>query len=114
MQRRITFAVPAGAGLYAPEIIYLNVDNLPKTGMDSIIEMRAAIEALPATAIVEVDLLRIAGNPTVAGDWILNVQNKNAVGLMDLLALAGWVGVRIRAKSGGTAGDAIVNVAWLS
>lgn len=112
MQRRIIFAVPVGAGGYAPEILYLNVDNAAKSLMDIVLELRFAIENLIATAVVEVDILRVGGDPTVAGDWILNVQNKNTAGLADLLALAGWQGVRIRAKSGGTAGNMAVSAAW--
>jgi hypothetical protein len=109
--RSKTFAVPGGAGVYAPEILYLAQDeNHPQS--DDVSEVTLFIESLPATAVVEVDLLQPGGVETVAVDWIVAAQSHNAIGLKAVLQLANWRGVRVRAKSGGTAGSAVVHASW--
>ena len=115
---RETFVVPAGAGSYAPEeIITRQGDSLV---LDKISKLAVYVESLPASAEIEVDLLKPGTDPRLAASWILDSQSLVAVGLVywgasaehSWLYLAGWPGVRIRAKSGGTAGDSIVSVSW--
>jgi hypothetical protein len=111
-ERRITFNVPAANGTYAPEILYLNSDNDVRTGMDLVKQLTQNIGALPAGAAIEVDLLRGGGAATNGADWIAAVKSNNAAGLAGPLDLGGWRGVRLRAKSGGTAGAVDVDATW--
>jgi hypothetical protein len=111
------FAVPAGSGDYAPEILYLRratPDTLPAESylFDEVTELQTLIAAIPATATVEVDVLK--PNDVPGGTWRLAVQSWTTTGLKTILALAMWDGVRIRVKSGGTAGTATVDAAWWS
>lgn len=112
--RTTSFTVPAGAGSYAPEACYLNRQNVAATGVafDEVVEVQNMIAALPATAAIEVDLLKPNGDPTQAGDWLTAVVSYSATGLQSILSLARWVGVRIRAKSGGTSGTATLHTEW--
>ena len=107
-----TFTVPGGAGSYAPEVIQFRQQQERGTH-DDVSELTLMIESLPATAEIEVDLLRPGGNPD-GGDahYLLAVQSHNTVGLKAILQLAAWKGGRVRAKSGGTGGNAVVHAAW--
>ncbi len=109
-ERTLDFAVPGGAGAYAPEVLYLNRDNLVTTGPDEVGEMQLLVAALPTSAIVEVDLC--APGSGFGGTVRTAVQTYNALGLTSVLSLAGWRGVRIRVKSGGTSGTATVDASW--
>lgn len=111
--RTLDFTVPAANGTYAPEILYCNVDNDARTGMDVVSQLSAAVTQLPAGATLEVSILKIGGQPKVDGDWIATGTSYAAVGLGALLGLAAWSGVRLRAKSGGTAGTATVHASWM-
>lgn len=110
--KRFSFTVPAGAGSFAPEILYLNAESNIKALFDMVSEMTAFIEALTATVTLEVDLLKPGGDPNVAGDWYTAVRSWNAAGIQTLFQLARWYGVRVRAKSGGTAGTTILALSW--
>ena len=111
-QRKITFDVPAGGGDYAPEVIICRPDN--EAGQpDQVLELQINVASLPAAAEIEVDKLDIAGNPDDDDDWSLH-ETLTATGVQDIIAFSGWPGVRVRAKSGATAGDAEVHASWLS
>lgn len=107
------FTVPAGAGTYAPEVLYLNVDNDKRSMPDVIGRLSINVIALPATATIEVDLLRPGKEPG-GGDPSYRIASKSiaALGLAALIELANQIGGRIRAKSGGTAGAAEVDASW--
>jgi hypothetical protein len=108
----ITFAVPAGAGQYAPEVLYLVLENEPKKGLDLVDRLRAVVRTLTATAEIEVDLMRPGSSDwTLDASWNLDVVSYTTAGLKDLLELAGFK-VRIRAKSGGTGGNTVLDVSW--
>jgi hypothetical protein len=111
-QKRISFTVPVGAGTFAPEILYLNAENKKDAHFDIVSEMTAIVEALTATATLEVDILRPGGNRDVAGDWYLATKIWNTAGIQALFQLARVYGVRVRAKSGGTAGTTILALYW--
>lgn len=109
----VDFAVPAGAGAYAPEVLYLKNERGEKTGLYHQVEALVVnVESLPAGAQVEVDVLKANGNPSAEADWVKNVDRAAAIGLYAPVELAGWNGVRIRAKSGGAAGSAKTHVSW--
>lgn len=110
--RTVSFAVPLAAGAYAPEVLYLNVDNDVRSLPDLVNELTTYISALPAGATLEVDLLKTGGAPGTAGDWYLAAKSFNAAGLGTTTTLSGWRGVRLRAKSGGTAGTLTADVSW--
>lgn len=114
--RSQTFTVPAGAGAYAPEVLYCALDNDPRKGLDCVERLRAFVRSVPATATVEIDLLKPANaDPRLDASWNLGAgASALPQGLTALLELAGWLGVRIRVVSGGTAGQATVDAAWLS
>jgi hypothetical protein len=111
-QKRITFTVPAGAGSFAPEILYLNHESNVKALLDIVSEITAIVEALTATATLEVDILRPGGDPTIAADWYLATKVWSTAGIQTLFQLARIYGVRVRAKSGGTAGNTTLALYW--
>ena len=110
-QQTRTFTIPGGAGSYAPTVIFTRQDQA-RGQPDDVSELTLMIESLPATAAIEVDLLKPGGDADVAADWLLAVQSHNTIGLKPVLQLASWRGARIRGKSGGTAGPAVVHCSW--
>lgn len=115
--RSVTFTVPAGSGEYAPEVLYLAPTNDPKSGLDCVERLRALVRSLPASAEIEIDLRKPGGgDPTLDASWNLDVGVASiaAIGLTALLEYAGWPGVRVRARSGGTGGTAVVDVSWIA
>lgn len=111
-ERTIAFTVPGGAGSYAPEILYCAQKNqaIATQPPDEVGELQLFIASLPASAAVEVDLL--SPGATMAGTWRTTAQSYTANGLTAVLSLAGWRGVRIRVKSGGTGGTATIDASW--
>ena len=75
-------------------------------------ELSTLLEALPATAQIEVWVLKAGGVPETAGDWVYSGTAYTTLVLQTPLAMAPWVGVKLRAKSGGTGGTATVSAAW--
>jgi hypothetical protein len=115
--RTLTFVVPAGAGAYAPEVLLLNASNEVKGGLDCVDRLRVLARTLPATAEVEIDLKKPGGgDPSLDSSWNLDigVASITAIGLSALLEYAGWPGIRIRVKSGGTGGNAVVDASWIA
>lgn len=131
-QGRQTFTVPAGAGTFAPERLYCRTDtpasddatNAVKPSkrglLDTVEALRVLVEGvLPATAVVVVELLKVGGTADLDADWIdsaitgivqgLNPSGANA---SQPFWLAEWAGVRIRVKSGGTAGAVAISASW--
>ena len=107
---RKTFAVPGTGGQYAPEeILTRQGDSL---ALDKVSKLRVLVESLTATAEVELDLLKPGQDPRLAASWFVDAVSLTAAGLATHEELAGWPGVRIRVKSGGTSGSTIVSVAW--
>jgi hypothetical protein len=102
-----SFAVPAGAGTYAPEVLYFGSpggSGLPSQ-LDAVDEARINVAALPATATLEIDILK-ADNT-----WATAVDTCTTTGLQGLMAFGG-LKARMRAKSGGTAGTASGTASW--
>lgn len=112
MIANFVFNVPAGAGAYAPEVLYLNVDNDKRSIMDLVGRLSVLLVNLIATVAVEVDLLKPGADPSLPGSWRLAMKSYNTLGIQALLELANWQGVRIRAKSGGTAGAQEIDAEW--
>lgn len=115
--RSVTFTVPLAAEAYAPEVLYLSPSNNPLEGLDYVDQLRVLVRSLPAACEIQIDLKKPgSGDPTLDASWNLDVGVAAlvAAGLAALLEYAGWPGVRIRAKSGGTAGAAIVDASWIS
>lgn len=109
---RKTLAVTATPSEYSSTVLYLRGHDATGAAFDTIHELSVYVEQLPASAEVEVDLLRAGGNPQEATHWLLDVASYTGTGLQTLLELAAWYGVRIRAKSGGTAGNVILSASW--
>ncbi|MFL5912765.1 MAG: hypothetical protein ACJ768_19640 [Gaiellaceae bacterium] len=107
-----SFAVPAAAGTYAPEVLYLNVDGDARSLPDQVAELTLAIESLPAGAQLEIDVLKPGLQSNLDASYVLAAKVYAIVGLQTPLALSEWKGVRIRAKSGGAAGAAAAHVSW--
>lgn len=111
------FVVPGGSGNYAPEVIYLNRDHrtagvAAPSDMAYVSEVQIVVEAIPATASFVVDLLKPGGDPTAAGDWLLDQYTYTSTGANAPIPFSRWHGVRVRAKSGGTGGTATASVRW--
>jgi hypothetical protein len=111
----LDMAIPAGAGSFAPEILYLNAESDVKQILDIVQELTVAIESLPAAATLEIDLLKADGTvlPSTSTSWLTAMKSIAAIGLTQAIALSGWCGVRIRGKSGGTAGSLKLHVSWI-
>ena len=113
-----TFTVSATLNEYAAEVYYLREDNpeaAPTALKDlaSVIELQADLVAVPAGATLEVDVLKPDSDPATAGNWRTARQAYTTTGLKTPVALSGRRGVRVRMKSGGTAGDGEADLAWL-
>lgn len=111
---RISFTVPAGAGAYAPEELFLKILDMASPGglYHRVRQLRILVENLIATAVVEVWILRQGGDPTNNAHWFNSGTNVVAAGLAALIELAGVRGVKLRCKSGGTAGAQAVSAWW--
>lgn len=119
---RVVFNVPLAAGTYAPEALYMkNVETTSPQGLMSwVYQLRVLVEALVATAVVEIQVLPIGADPSSNAAWIPSGLMMNAAGLWPqgtnaqfAYELAGWQGVRLMAKSGGTAGAMAITAFWL-
>lgn len=110
----ITAAVPATISTYAPEIGYVMQHPDPKGRYDEFDELEVYIDSLPASAELEIDLCRpgVAGPHEADADFLLDVQSITALGFATLMVRKGWPGARIRAVSGGTAGDLVYYFTW--
>lgn len=104
-----SFTVPAGAGSYAPEEITfagasVNVRPVGNQGLSAMIT-----QALTA-AVLEVWLLKSPElDPTVIGNWSQAYTLTAAGTGASRWYLDNWPGVKIRVKSGGTAGTVIAS-----
>lgn len=114
---RTSFTVPGGAGAYAVEEMYLKVleTDTPKGLYQKIRQLRILIEALIATAVVEIWILRQGGDPSNAAHWFFAgaTFSHNAAGLSPLFELAGVNAVKLRVKSGGTGGAMPISAWWV-
>lgn len=109
----VTFAVPVTAAQRAPEVLYLRVTGSQVGSMfDPVSEATIHVESLPAGSQIEVDILKPGGAEADAAGWLTNVQTYTTTGLKQLLQLARIHGVRLRATSGGVAGNAVVHCWW--
>jgi hypothetical protein len=106
--KRHTFAIPADADEYAPTELMLDEG----AGDRPIYDLSVLVESLPADAVIEVWLLRVGGTAGTEGHWINSGTAYDAVGLGALLMLGAWPGVKLRGKSGGTAGNSIISASW--
>lgn len=102
---RQSFAVPVTSGQYAPEVITLAHSTAALTPI-SLLGVTALIEALVASATVELWLLKIGGNSATSTDYFYAGKSTTTG---DTWPLASWPGAQLRVKSGGTAGTCIVN-----
>jgi len=108
------FTIPAGAGTYATEIVYVRQSRTavqPKS-FSQVLELVLLIEALPTSCAIEVDVLKPGGDPDTAADWVIAVGSETTTGLKSPLVFY-QAGLRVRAKSGGTAGTAKVITSFL-
>jgi hypothetical protein len=110
-QQRTTFAVPAGASNYAPESLYGNKDNAAlKTPA---YQAQIIVETGVATATADLQVLRPDGTPATDAHWVTYKSFTAAVaGASDVYDVAG-LPVRLKLKSGGTSGSAVVSLVVL-
>lgn len=111
---RAVFTVTAAAGVYAVEELFLKVLETDKAeGLyRKIRRLRVLLENLVATCVVEIWALRHGGNVATAADWINTGLSHNAAGMSALFELAASTRIKLRAKSGGTAGNQAVSAFW--
>lgn len=108
-EARTSFTVGAVAGVYATEEIIFG--GTSATRSPSLTAVTALVETLglATDAVVELWLLKIGGAPATAGDWIYTGESLTSGA--ETWPLASWPGAKIRVKSGGTAGTAIISAA---
>ena len=107
LRDRVSFTVPAGAGSYAPERLQFS-GRTASDAPSNITSLTALVEATVASAVYEIWLLKVGGDPTNDAHYFnsgLTITNGTRVPLSQV------DGLQIRAKSGGTAGSAVLN-AW--
>jgi len=112
--KQVSFTVPAGSGDYATAILYLNsVGDASRIACaEPVNELTVVVGTIVATAAIELDFLKPNGDPAVAGDWLLAAKSYTEAGVATYSEFAGWRGVRIRVKSGGTGGTQVVSAFW--
>lgn len=101
---RKSFTVPATSGQYAPERIVM---ASPTAGSLSpeLLGVTALIESAPASAAIELWLLRQGQDPTNDSNYSLYDSTTSS----KTWPLASFRGAQLRAKSGGTAGTMTVS-----
>jgi hypothetical protein len=119
--KQFAFTVPAGAGSYAPEILYTTATGLVTGTFDWFDRLLLLIAAITATAQVEVDLLRPGFDPA-GGDASYYLAGAAGIAAITTVGYkgnvlgtglwTGWWGARVRAKSGGTGGTTTIGAIW--
>jgi hypothetical protein len=112
---RLAFTVPAGAGDYAPEVLYLAQENRADGGFHTVHELSTFIELLETDSVLEIDILKPGTEMADIADdasWYLAMASYTAADWQEILSFAHWYGVRIRCKSGGTAGTTTISSSW--
>lgn len=108
-----TFTVPAPSGNYASEVLYLRrtvLDN--QWQFSQILEVVVNVASLPASATLEIDLLKPGLDPTDENSWFKPAFAFTSTGLQSPVTIYA-AGVRARAKSGGSSGDAEIAIYYL-
>jgi hypothetical protein len=110
--RAVTAKVPATVSTYAPEIGYTMQHQDPKGRFDEFDSLEIYISSLPASAELEIDLIRPGAQGRADADYLLDVQSITATGFATIMTRVGWPGARIRAVSGATLGDLVYYFTW--
>lgn len=111
--RTETFVIPVTGGNFAPEIIYLRrTIAAGEWQFSPVIELVVFVNSLPTSASIDVDILKPGGDPTNAADWFAPAFSFTTTGQQTSQPVFA-TGIRIRGKSGGTAGNAEIGVFFL-
>lgn len=108
---RVSFAVPAGAGAYAPESLTFDVPSAatvcpPLDAIELLVETVGAATG----AVAELWLPRVQPSTRPVPDAEYFYSGKSVTGAGgDSFPLVQWRGARIRVKSAGVAGTAVVS-----
>lgn len=102
-QQSQSFAVPVGAGAYAPERIWICRGDLNLRGM-AIARVTALVTALVATAVLELWMLKDGADPTADASYFFYSAIANGAALGGASLDVATSHAQLRAKSGGTAG----------
>ena len=113
-RQRTSMTIPGTGGQYAAQELVCTLEGTVASLSASlpVHDLSVLVETLPAAATIEVWLLRVGGTPATAGHWVYSGTDFDAVGLGVLFATGAWSGVKLRGKSGGTAGTADVSATW--
>lgn len=112
-QRTFTLTVDATPGDFSARAIVRQATDDAKDVADRIGRARVVVVSAPAGAILVVDQLKPGGDPATSGDWRTDLdENTATVGLLDAQDFCYAQGVGYRGKSGGSAGDIVIDVAW--
>lgn len=100
----VSFAVPVTSGQYAPE----RMTFAPPSGVSAVplLGVTALLESGPSGVVLELWLLKFNGTPATDAHWVYS--GKSITGGGETWPLASYPGAQLRAKSGGTAGTAVV------
>lgn len=107
--KHTTFAVPLTPGDFAPEVLYLS-KSTTVGDLDFVKAYQNIVEELPLDAVLVIDILKVDGDKTETTDWV-TADSFDVVGVQDIIETLG-VHVRVRAQSGGTAGDLELSTYW--
>lgn len=104
-ESRVTFTVPVTSGQYAPERLSLASPSASNAQVSPpLIGVTALIESAPASAAIELWLLKVgATDPTADANFFLYDSSTAS----KTWPLASYRGAQLRAKSGGSAGNLV-------
>jgi hypothetical protein len=108
--RAITFTVPATADEFAPEVLYCGPTN-NASNLDGVLDTCLVGRDMPADAAIVVEVLTPGADPSDDANW---VSDGIPWGVGSEAGGSNYAGlrVRVRVKSGGTAGDGTVLMGW--
>lgn len=108
-QRTYTLTVDAVSGHFSPRGVLRSDDT---TAPDCVGRATVNIISAPAGASIVVDLLKPQGVAATDGDWRTDLDENSGVGLLAAQNFNLARGVGFRGKSGGAAGDVVIDVTW--
>lgn len=112
-QRTFTLTVDATPGDFSTRAILRQATDDSAGKSDHVGRCRVVVVSAPAGATLVVDQLKPAGVAATDGDWRADLDENGAtVGMLSAQDFCYAQGIGYRGKSGGSAGDIVIDVAW--
>lgn len=112
-QRTFTLTVDGTPGDFSTRAILRQATDDAAGKVDHVGRCRVVVVSAPAGASLVVDQLKPAGTAATDGDWREDLDESDATaGLLNAQDFCFAQGVGYRGKSGGSAGDIVMDVTW--